>query len=317
MTGGEDALAAAAVRAWHGLGGVPVGPKGVEVLKSDSGGAGVCRLRGAGDREGDVIAKRSPQATAAVERVVYEEILPQVPLPLLRYYGAAEEPERGFCWIFLEDVTVGSYRRRRDDHRAGAGRWLGVLHRSLGRPPAADRLPSRRSQHYRNLLRSAGAALHQQLAEDAVPGHDAVVLEAVLEHCEGLATSWDEFEQVCRGVPDTLVHGDFIGHNVYVRRGSSGLVLLPIDWEKAGWGVPAEDISGVDLDVYWTTVKESRAEMDQLQLRRLATVGRIFRCLVYLDWAMPRLERKEGSVGEIALCRSWLDQLVERAAWLS
>jgi hypothetical protein len=46
-------------------------------------------------------------------------------------------------------------------------------------------------------------------------------------------------------------------------------------------------------------------------------VGRIFRCLVFLDWAIPRLGQPNGrdAVNDICLCKSWLDQLLARTAW--
>jgi hypothetical protein len=314
-----ESLEHAATRAWCALRGGSAQPGGIEVLKQEESGAAVYRLQGAGDASSPVIAKRSPRATAAIERLVYEQILSELPLRVPHYYGAAEEPDGAFCWLFLEDVTGKRYRPDREAHRLGAARWLGALHSSVGSPPAAEQLPGRRPQHYLELLRSGRDALRLQLSSRAPEPGDAAVLEDVLRHCDRLSERWSELEHACEGIPDTLVHGDFITHNVYVRSEPSGLVFLPFDWEKSGWGVPAEDISSVDLDAYRECVRDCWPGLDRDALRRLASAGRIFRCLVFLDWATPGLagEHAEQAVDDIELCRSWLDRLMEGAAWKS
>jgi hypothetical protein len=141
------------------------------------------------------------------------------------------------------------------------------------------------------------------------------VLEAVVGHCDRLAARWSELERVCEGVPDTLVHGDFIDNNVHVREEPTGLVFLPFDWEKAGWGVPAEDLSSVDGEAYRVVAGHDLSGRDPI--RRLASVGRIFRCLVFLDWVVSgrAFERLDQEIEQIEVCGSWLDPLMEEAAW--
>jgi hypothetical protein len=51
-----------------------------------------------------IIAKRSRQGPALVERTVYQEILPHLPVSGLRYYGCVEEPGGLFAWLLLEDA---------------------------------------------------------------------------------------------------------------------------------------------------------------------------------------------------------------------
>src|SRR5205814_3728573 len=53
----------------------------------------VYRLQGAGPDSSAVIAKRSRKADALIERTIYEEILPRVTVPSLRYYGFLERSE--------------------------------------------------------------------------------------------------------------------------------------------------------------------------------------------------------------------------------
>jgi aminoglycoside phosphotransferase (APT) family kinase protein len=61
-------------------------------------------------------------------------------------------------------------------------------------------------------------------------------------------------------MPQTLVHNDFAARNIKVRNGQAGTTLLPFDWEKAGWGIPAADLEYLeqaDLAMYWSVVHRS------------------------------------------------------------
>ncbi len=310
-------LERAAVEAWRSLAGTRADPARIEILKRSRDGTAVHRLVLPGEARPSVIAKRAPEATAVVERIVYEQLLPGLPVPTLRYFGSVQEAEGGFSWLFLEDARGGKYRRELPSHRAAAARWLGVLHRSLPKLPAVQPLPDRRPSHYRRLLRSGRDALLLRLAAPALTPEGQAVLEAVLAHCDRLESRWSELERVCEGIPDTLVHGDFIDNNVHVRATPSGLVFLPFDWEKAGWGVPAEDLSSVDGHAYWASVRDGPAGLAREPIRRLASAGRIFRCLVFLDWVLyaRAFDGLDQEIEQVEICRSWLDPLLEGAEW--
>jgi aminoglycoside phosphotransferase (APT) family kinase protein len=313
----ERAQPCAALEAWRSLAGTRADPLRIEVVKQGRDGTAVHRLVLRGGAKCSVIAKRAREETAAVERTVYEEILPGLPVPTLGYHGSVEDPEGAFRWLFLEDARGGRYRRERPSHRAAAARWLAVLHRSLATAAGTPSLPARSPAHYRRLLGSVREALQHRLDAPELETEGYPVLEAVIGHCDGLASRWGELESACAGAPDTLVHGDFIDHNVHVRRAPSGLVFLPFDWEKAGWGVPAEDLSSVDGDAYWDGVKAAPGALAREPIRRLAGAGRIFRCLVFLDWVVHAgaCDGLGQEIEQIALCRSWLDPLLGESPW--
>ena len=90
-------------------------------------------------------------------------------------------------------------------------------------------------------------------------------------------------------MPPTLVHGDFRPKNAYVRAGANGLDLFAIDWETAGWGVPAVDLIGIDLPTYWSVVQPSWPDVRLEDVRRLAAVGRVLRPLAAIRWVSPEL----------------------------
>lgn len=311
----DTGLETAAREAWRALFGGPSDPSRIELLKRSRDGTAVYRLHGTAPAVPPVIAKRAPQATARVERTVYERMLSGLPGPSLVFHGAVDEPENGFCWLLLEEASGQKYRRELRSHRAAAAHWLRTLHASLVGLEPIHPLPARRPPHYLELLRSARAALASRL-RTARPGGNRV-FGTVLGQCEQLMAHWEGLEAACAPAHDTLVHGDFIDNNVRIRSDPSGLVVLPFDWEKAGWGVPAEDLSSVDLDAYCESSGGISCALDRAALGRLAAAGSIFRCIVFLDWATSGrdLDRPEQELEQIELCVSWLDTLMEKAEW--
>src|SRR5206468_4098110 len=115
----------------------------------------------------------------------------------------------------------------------------------------------------------------------------------------GLEARWDRLETQCDDVPSTLVHGDFRPKNAYVRAGEDGIRLFPIDWEMAGWGVPAADLTRVDLAAYQSVASEFWPELDSAAVHRLAGVGQVFRYLAGIAWECSTLVYPSAEV----LCR--------------
>src|SRR2546425_763438 len=91
-----------AAAAWTAFGAGAAEPESIEGLRNGKK-AGTYRLVGAGPAGESIIAQRSPVARAVIERVVYEQILPRLPVTAPRYYGSGADG-RDFVWFFLEDV---------------------------------------------------------------------------------------------------------------------------------------------------------------------------------------------------------------------
>jgi hypothetical protein len=262
-----------------------------------------------------IIAKRSPRLTAVIERTIYEEFLPNLPLTAPQYYGCVDEPDGESCWLFLEEVTGKRYRCHDAEHRTAAARWLGIMNTSASGIAATSRLPRRRPGHYLSILQSARETILSNLCNPAFDAEDRALLEKVIAHCDILDAQWSELAGVCGGMPQTLIHGDFNDNNVIVRTDRAGVVILPVDWGKAGWGVPAEDISTVDLTAYWSTVRDHWPSLNLQDLRLLADVGKVFRCLIFLNWIAPRLESVEQPMQDLRNCECWLDALIRAETW--
>jgi hypothetical protein len=290
-----------ALQAWLDLQGRGVEPECVAVRPvSSRPKTSVYRLVGVGPRGADVIAKRCQRATAWIEHAIYVDFLPRLPLTALHCYGLVGEGGGPFCWLFLEDAGEERCSPECEDQRVLAGRWLGVLHTSAAHVGAAARLPDRGPGCYLGHLRSARETVRRNVSNPALATEDRELLESIVSRCDALEARWDQVQRSCEDMPRTLVHGDCTAKNVRVRRGPAGLVLLPLDWEMAGWGVPAPDLvqptSGglvpslsADIDAYCSVVRESWPHLGVQDLRRWADWGRLFRLLAMTDWLSARL----------------------------
>lgn len=303
--------------AWRDLAPDRAGPERVEAVTKPALETTVFRLIGLGEANDAVIAKRCKRSTALVESTIYEAILPRLSVPMLHYYGCTKDREGEFYWLFVEDVGGKHYEPRIREHRIAAGRWMGLMNTSAVNIPAARRLPGRGPEYYLDLLQSARGMVLSNLANPALNNDDLGVLAGVIAHLDRLEEGWDHLSALCKDMPQTLVHGDFISKNVGVRRNGDEIVLLPFDWEKAGWGLAAEDISRVDISTYWETVQGRWSGLGLAFLERLAHVGRIFRCLVFVNWLAPSLahETVEQTMNDVRRCETWLTALIPAVVW--
>jgi len=278
------------VRVWRELRPASAGPDSVHVLRERSSCA-IYRLTGVGPGGSAVIAKRCRAARARVERAVYEEILPRLPVDSPRCYGIIEDEGRS-CWLFLEDVGGERYVTSDPEHCALAGRWLGLMHTSAAiladAAAAAARLPDGGPGRYLGHLRSAREDILRNISNPALTAEEVALLRTLASQLDLLGRRWGWLEESCPRAPSTLVHGDFRPKNAYIRRDHGGAHLFPIDWEMAGWGVPAADLTRVDIAAYWSVVRECWS-LDLEAVRRLATVGQIFRSLAAMSWVSPQL----------------------------
>jgi len=281
-----------AFKAWRQLCPNEFEPDRIEILKLKTKSA-VYRLSRAGKERSTVVAKRCPTATASLERLLYQEFLPLLPVPTLRCFGYLLEPEGASAWIFMEDAGMSKYSPADADHRVLAGRWLGALH-SVAPPEALEAaLPERGPSHYRRLLRESVVRLREYFDSPGLPAQQIAILRKIVGHCEVIEMHWAELEDFCQALPRRLVHGDFVIKNLRLASGAAGPTLLVYDFEMAGWGVPATDLAqfigkcvSPDLDAYRAVLAQDRdgSNLDMPTLRRLAAYGNILRLVDKVYW---------------------------------
>jgi hypothetical protein len=280
-----------AVAAWHQLGRGPLELDRIDVLKEKNKSV-VYRLHGTFSDGQSMVAKKTLAESAQIERMVYEELLPRVSLPSLQLYGFVEEGD--CCWLFLQDAHGEEYRPSDEEHRALAGEWLGTVHRRIRLNGSG--LPDRGPAHYRMLLSASRAILREHLTNPVLSSQDVAMLRSIIEQYDLIESHWEKIEQISALVPPTLVHGDFVIKNVRVQRRQAGLRLLVFDWENAGFGVPAVDLTqftgrtvSPGLAFYQSVNPLPSISASGLTLETLADWGRILRLIESIRWATTKL----------------------------
>jgi len=263
-----------------------------EAARSTNDQPSVYRLTGIGPGGANIIAKRCNAAAAGIEWSTYQDVLLQLPVSVVGYYGLIADDDQQFCWLLLEDAGEDPYLLEDEEHRILAGRWLGVMNVSAQQLPAAARLPDRGPNFYLERLLASRETIRRILQSSSFSPRDAAVLNGVISHCDALERRWDGIERFCNRMPQTLVHGDLLVQNARVRRGAAGNSLMILDWEAAGWGIPAADLVqfvgkslSPDLRTYYSVVCSSWPGFGLTQLETLTEVGRLFRLINSLDWA--------------------------------
>jgi len=294
----SELFAHPAVVAWRRLWPELV-PESVEELRERPSSA-IYALAGLGPRGSAVIAKRSRAPKAMIERTIYQEVLPYLPVSVPRFYGMTESGD-GFCWLFTEYVGEDRFSPASATQRTLAAQWLGRLHSAAARLDAASRLPDRGPAHYLDHLRHGRETICRSLDNPAMSAEDRRILKAVSAQCDAVERAWGGIERLCAGLPRTLVHGDFRSKNVRLRVIGADTTLFAFDWEMAGWGVPPPDLAvspgeglveQVDLATYASIAHDYWPRVDAAALEELVVVGAVFRRLAAIGWESLSLSRE-------------------------
>ncbi|PYP60474.1 MAG: hypothetical protein DMD44_02220 [Gemmatimonadetes bacterium] len=319
-----------AVRAWCEL--YPhAEPVSITPLRVRKRKSSVYRLEGVGQGGSPVIAKRCPRAVALVERTVYEDILARLTIPSLRYYGFVDAPDAASSWLFMEEASGPDYSNLLPDHRARAGRWLGLLHGAAAGAAAGGRLPDGGPARYLERMHTLRETFRRHLDNPVLSPEDVAFLEELLARLEDLAARWQLLEDLCHAAPRTLVHGDFNGRNMRLRGlpGDGDATITVFDWEDAGWGVPAVDLAqqltvpsgqlsaNPDIPTYWSAGRERWPDMSSEACLRLAYCGTVFRTISAMSWIADDLANDwaHASLRDMRLYAAELDAALDRLDW--
>src|SRR5262249_9740450 len=186
---------------------------------------------------------------------------------------------------------------------AVGGQGVGLLHTAELGAAAARRQPDRGPDYYLGYLHAGRATVLRHLTNPALTREDRAVLQAVVRQCEVVAGHWGRVQGLCEGMPRTFIHGDFAPKNIRVRAGQSEPALVPFDWGRAGWGVPAADpvqadgppdtggahCARPDPGEDRSVARGAWPRLDVQDLRGFAAVGQIFRCLTCIALDAQRL----------------------------
>lgn len=314
----------AALRAWTTIRASQV-PREIRILKPERPGkCAVYRLPGVGPGGVSVIAKCGPVETLAFERMLYEEIFPELDAPTLTLFGTLDEQEEGRCWLFLGDAGEQDYAPHAAADRELAAEWLASIHNEGAKLPAnaQARMPRKTAAYYRETLLQSLGAIQERLERQGLAVAAAHTLESVLALLARVESSWDEAEAVCARAPATIVHGDFSRKNARILETNGRKFLAMFDWETAGWGVPAIDLADFapstgrkELRSYQKRVRHWIAASDELG--RLAELGRLFRVLCAINWEVHGLayDSMDRSVERMSVYSGQLERVLAVLDW--
>ena len=164
-----------------------------------------------------------------------------------------------------------------------------MMHSAGARLSTAASLPDGGPSRYLGLLRSAREIIRTHMTNRVLSTCDVHALERLAADLDVLDDGWARLEEACAGVPATVTHGDYRLRHAYVRRRATGLELLLLNWEMAGWGVPTVDLTHVDLDAYLAVIQPTSPGLELEHLHRLVTVGHVFGHLAAIRAVSPWL----------------------------
>jgi thiamine kinase-like enzyme len=273
----------------------------------------VCLLVGVGLNGSSVVGKRSNRHNGLKENFVYKHILPFLPYSPLDYYGIVEEEDSEYVWLFLEYAGNTKYSSILKEHRLLATKWLAQMHISANKIESANHLPSKGAKYYKYHLRSGREGIREILRNSSILASEISALRAIINHCDLLERNWTRIEEISVKLPNTLVHGDFVKKNLRIRNHQSEMILLPFDWEDAGWGSPATDIMHIETESYWCLVRDFWSSITQLMIKQSAIIGQIFWSIDAINWELPRLQFgwKERSIRNMRIYDDWLVNAIQ------
>src|SRR5213078_1646828 len=333
----ENLLAHPAVQAWRQLHPDRVVPDRITPAKFKPNkprpNLTVYRLEGIGADGAAVIAKRCTREGGRIERIVYERILPHVPLAGPHYYGAVEgPPDEDVCWLLIGEIEGEKYDMLRPDHRAAAARWLGILHTAARSAADQAGLPDAGPSRYRAAMRATRDLIRDQINNPAFRADDVAFLDGLVARFDELDEDWDRLARACTGLPSTLIHGDFNAKNLRVRPSAQGegggAEIGAFDWEEAGYAVPGIDLAQAvdpscriaaspDLATYHAVVRERWPNCDATDVERLATCGAVWRALAVISWDGQHLARPwaDAFLPNLRMYEAELTHALDRFGW--
>jgi len=305
-----------ALLAWRQIGGID--PSAVFVVKEESGSerlSHIYRLEGVQGGGGAVVAKRSAALGIATERLLYERMLTDLAVPVLRCLGGVPDTDPRFAWLFLEAAEGAEFDADSPAHRAAAAAWLAGLHTGTEGHALLPELPDRGQGHYLEHLRSGRRRIAESFENPALRGADRELLDAILRALDVVESHWSAVEEACARAPRVLVHGDFAARNVRVEGDGAAARLWVFDWEVAGRGVPGIDLVRADAEVYARAV---RGRWPRLEVAFQARLGQLLRgCLAPIGWETHALDTPwvERPLYGLASYRRRLEGFLAESGW--
>jgi hypothetical protein len=214
---------------------------------------------------------------------MYRHVLPGLALGTPRLYGYRWEPKRGNLWLLVEDCGPHRLGHRLDlALYEQAAAWVARFHAATAGTSGDGRLLRYDRAHYERRSRHLEACL-ERIAEQ----HRPLVERALARHAT--------LVQLVDGLPHGMIHGEFFGKNVLVRRDRTTDAIAVIDWETTATGPQYVDLVSISAG-RWT-------RSQRMAMRRAYFDARHAPATVGVDW---RRFNEEVDVVAILQAVSWL-----------
>jgi len=255
----------------------------VEVLREKKL-TSVYRLKTAGLRSPDIIAKRVVKENILREKYAYEVILPFIPILTPDYFGYIEDPKKRYAWIFIEDIKGEKYSHHSKEHIALGGEWLGFLHVYTSEFDQKVKVCDRRLHYWEELVHKAIEVLSVNLSNSVLTKEDVALIKIIIDYCKIIKRNWHRFEDFYDKLPQVFSHGDFHSANIRLETDQQNETRLCVfDWEESGWGPPALDVvkflnygSNTDISAYCRVTQKHWPIFNERTIQRLGYIGDIF-----------------------------------------
>jgi hypothetical protein len=166
------------------------------------------------------------------ELQMYQSVLVPEQFGSLHLYAFRWEPDRGRVWVFLEDGGRTVLHNYLDMPRwKAAARWAARFHAATrDLPPArVSFLPSYDAAHYQRCAERVAQILPTLDADERALVERG--LERFVERIDRLSA-----------LPRCVIHGQYFGKNIMLRRANAAQRIIVIDWETAARGPGSFDL---------------------------------------------------------------------------
>jgi hypothetical protein len=213
------------------------------------------------------------------ELKVYENVLPSLSVPTLGAFGVHPATDRTLLWLYLEDAGDCSYDGRNPGHRTGLAAWSADLHAATASARFGAIVPRLNEGDCSALIAEAKEVLRIGSDNPELKPEGLRILFDLDSMCEEVRTRWPWLMRVLAACPECVSHNSLSAKNVRVRETTTGLQILPIDWENATFGCPALGLAFLDLDLYRGHAQSPWSELPLDQMKTLKAIGQVLWCL--------------------------------------
>jgi aminoglycoside phosphotransferase (APT) family kinase protein len=269
-------------------------PTKIKILKAIEGKkhskSSVYKLEGLKNGKIDIVAKNCSRETAELESAIYRELLPNIPVNTLNFYGHVEFINTH--WLFMEYADGECWDPGNPTHVYHAAKWLADLHFFTSKIDERISIPEKDSNYYLFQIEKIVTRAKESISNTDISANEKALLEQILIYLQGLRSIWRNSVSYSGSIGSCLVHNDFVGKNIKVRRNNDGYELLPFDWEMSCIGIPASDLYWMTMSghqkaikLYWERYSNYVERVAISDIEQLAKLGAIYRNIDALEWA--------------------------------